>query len=63
MVRWMYRVVTMVVTLDQARALDALALHGTFAKAAAALHKQHTAVLYALRTLEAQTGLALLDRA
>ncbi len=59
----MYRVVTMVVTLDQARALDALALHGTFAKAAAALHKQHTAVLYALRTLEAQTGLALLDRA
>jgi DNA-binding transcriptional LysR family regulator len=50
------------VTLDQARALDALARHGTFAKAAAALHKQHTAVLYALKALEAQTGLALLDR-
>jgi DNA-binding transcriptional LysR family regulator len=50
------------VTLDQARALDALARHGTFAKAAAALHKQHTAVLYALKGLEAQTGLALLDR-
>ncbi len=52
----------MVVTLDQARALDALARCGTFAKAAAALRKQHTAVLYALRTLEEQTGLALLDR-
>lgn len=50
------------VTLDQARALDALARHGTFAKAAAALHKQHTAVLYALRTLETQTGVVLLDR-
>lgn len=53
----------MVVTLDQARALDALARHGTFARAAAALGKQHTAVLYALRALEAQTALALLDRA
>jgi DNA-binding transcriptional LysR family regulator len=54
--------VAMVVTLDQARALDALARHGTFAKAAAALRKQHTAVLYAVRTLETQTGLAILDR-
>ncbi len=52
----------MVVTLDQARALDALAREGTFAKAAESLRKRHTAVLYALRTLEAQTGLALLDR-
>lgn len=52
----------MTVTLDQARSLDALARHGTFAKAAASLHRQHTAVLYALRALEAQTGLALLDR-
>lgn len=50
------------VTLDQARALDALALHGTFAGAAAALHKRHTAVLYAIKTLEEQTDLALLDR-
>lgn len=50
------------VTLDQARALDALARHGTFAKAAAVLRKRHTAVLYALRTLEEQTGLVLLDR-
>ncbi len=62
MVRWDYHRGTMEVTLDQARALDALARHGTFAKAAAALHKQHTAVLYALKGLEAQTGLALLDR-
>ncbi|HSO33776.1 MAG TPA: LysR family transcriptional regulator [Labilithrix sp.] len=52
----------MTVTLDQARALDALARHGTFARAAAALQKRHTAVLYALKTLEEQTALALLDR-
>ena len=42
----------MALTLDQARALDALARHGTFARAAAALNKRHTAVLYAVRTLE-----------
>ncbi len=53
----------MAVTLEQARALDALARHGTFAKAASALRKRHTAVLYAVKTLEEQTGLALLDRA
>src|SRR5689334_17722029 len=50
------------VTLEQARALDALARHGTFAAAATALRKGHTAVLYALRTLEEQTELTLLDR-
>jgi DNA-binding transcriptional LysR family regulator len=50
------------VTLEQARALDALARHGTFARAASALGKRHTAVLYAVKTLEEQTGLALLDR-
>jgi DNA-binding transcriptional LysR family regulator len=50
------------ITLDQARALDALARHGTFARAAAALHKRHTAVLYAIKTLEEQTDLVLLDR-
>lgn len=50
------------VTLEQARALDALARHGTFAAAAQALHKGHTAVLYALRTLEEQSELTLLDR-
>ncbi|NVJ06148.1 LysR family transcriptional regulator [Myxococcus sp. AM001] len=50
------------VTLEQARALDALARHGTFTAAAEALRKGHTAVMYALRTLEAQTELTLLDR-
>lgn len=50
------------VTLEQARALDALARHGTFARAASALRKRHTAVLYALKTLEEQSGVVLLDR-
>ena len=61
-VRCGYHPCAMEVTLDQARALDALARHGTFAKAAAALRKQHTGVLYALRALEESTGLTLLDR-
>lgn len=50
------------ITLDQARALDALARHGTFAAAAAALRCGHTSVLYALRTLEDGLGFAVLDR-
>lgn len=50
------------ITLDQARALDAVARHGTFAKAATELHKVHTAVLYALRQLEGAVGLPLFDR-
>lgn len=50
------------VTLDQARAFDALARAGTFVGAAKRLHKAHTAVLYALKQLETQTGLTLLDR-
>jgi DNA-binding transcriptional LysR family regulator len=50
------------ITLDQARALDALERHGTLVRAAGALRKGHPAVLYALRQLESQTGLALLDR-
>jgi DNA-binding transcriptional LysR family regulator len=49
-------------TLEQARALDALAREGTFVAAARALKKSHTSVLYALRGLEAETGLKLLDR-
>lgn len=52
----------MPVTLEQARALDALARHGTFEGAALALHKGHTAVVYALRTMEEQLGVVLLDR-
>lgn len=58
----MHNVWAMAITLDQARALDALARAGTFVRAGAALHKRHTAVLYALRTLEEQTGVTLLDR-
>lgn len=54
--------VPMHVTLDQARALDAFARTGTFQAAAKELHKVHTAVLYALKQLEAQTGLELFDR-
>lgn len=50
------------VTLDQARALDAFARTGTFQAAANELHKVHTAVLYALKQLEVQTGLSLFDR-
>ncbi len=50
------------VTLEQARALDALARHGTLAKAAASLKKQHSALVYSLKQLELQTDLALLDR-
>ncbi len=54
--------IEMDVTLDQARALDALARHGTLQKAAASLRKGHTAILYALTRLEEETGLSLLDR-
>ena len=50
------------VTLEQARALDALARHGTLAAAAASLHKQHSALVYSLKQLEIQTDLELLDR-
>jgi DNA-binding transcriptional LysR family regulator/lysophospholipase L1-like esterase len=50
------------VTLEQARVLDALARHGTLQRAAAALGKGHSSVIYALKTLEDALGLALLDR-
>lgn len=50
------------VTLDQARTLDAFAREGTLQAAAKRLHKGHPAVLYALKHLEAQTGLTLFDR-
>jgi DNA-binding transcriptional LysR family regulator len=50
------------ITIEQARALDALARHGTFAAAAAALRRGHTSVLYALRTLEDALGFPVLDR-
>ena len=50
------------VTLDQARSLDALARHGTFAKAAAELRRGHTSVLHAVKTLEDMLGFTVLDR-
>ncbi len=50
------------ITLDQARALDALDRHGTLVRAVASLRKGHPALLYALRQLEDQAGLTLLDR-
>jgi DNA-binding transcriptional LysR family regulator len=52
----------MTVTLDQARALDALARHGTFARAAAALGRGHTSVLYQVRGLEHAVGFPVIDR-
>lgn len=50
------------VTLEQARTLDAFARAGTLQAAAKTLHKAHSAVLYALKQLETQTGLSLFDR-
>lgn len=50
------------ITLEQARALDALERTGTFAGAAAALGRGHSSVLYLLRTLEECLGFPLLDR-
>ncbi|MDP2269091.1 MAG: LysR family transcriptional regulator [Archangium sp.] len=50
------------ITLDQARTLDAFSREGTLQAAARKLHKGHPAVLYALKQLELQTGLALFDR-
>jgi DNA-binding transcriptional LysR family regulator len=50
------------VTLEQARVLDALARHGTLQRAATALGKGHSSVIYALKTLEDALGLKLLDR-
>lgn len=50
------------ISLDQARALDALDRRGTFAGAAKELRRGHTSVLYAIRTLEDALGFAVLDR-
>lgn len=55
-------IVGMHVTLDQARALQAFSHGGTLAAAARTLGRTHSAVLYSLKQLEAQTGLKLLDR-
>ncbi len=50
------------ITLDQAVAFDAVATLGTIQKAAKALHKGHSAILYSINTLEGQTGIQLFDR-
>ena len=50
------------ISLDQARALDALDRRGTFAAAAKELRRGHTSVLYAIKTLEDGLGFAVLDR-
>ncbi len=50
------------VTLDQAKAFEAVARTGTIQKAAAELHKGHSAVVYLLRALEDQCRLKLFDR-
>lgn len=50
------------VTLDQARALDAIAREGSYAKAARALGKAHSAVVYAVKGLEDAVGAAVFDR-
>lgn len=50
------------VSLEQARALVALAQHGTFTGAAQVLRRGHSSVLYLMRTLEDVLGVAVLDR-
>ena len=50
------------VSLDHAKAFVALAEHGTFAAAGAALGKPHTSIVYAIARLEEETSLRLLDR-
>ena len=58
----MYAVNSPDVSLDQIRALDALARTGTFAAAAQELRKGHTSVLYLVKTLEDSLGFSVLDR-
>ncbi len=48
--------------LDALQALIAVVQHGSFARAAAELHKAQSAVSYQVRKLEDQLGVALLDR-
>ena len=50
------------ITIEQARALDALDRRGTFVAAARELRRGHTSVLYAIKTLEEALGFAVLDR-
>ncbi len=50
------------ITLDQARALDAVGRLGSFSAAAVELKRVHTAVLYAVNQVEQAVGLAVVDR-
>lgn len=52
----------MQITLEQARAFDAVSRHGTWLGAARELGKVHTAVMHAVRGLEERTGLTLVER-
>ena len=58
----MHSVHSLGITIEQARALDALARRGTFVGAAAELRRGHTSVLYAIKTLEDVLGFPVLDR-
>ena len=52
----------MQITLDQLLALEAIVRTGSFARAAAELHRVPSAVSYLVRGLESATGLELFDR-
>lgn len=52
----------MKLTLDALEALDAIADKGSFAKAAAALHRVPSALTYTVHKLESDLGVALFDR-
>ncbi len=49
-------------SLDAIETLDAIDQHGSFAAAAASLHKAQSAVSYAVKQLEGVLGVALFDR-
>jgi DNA-binding transcriptional LysR family regulator len=49
-------------TLQQLQCFDAVATEGSFQAAAAKLHRTHPTVFAAVKNLEAQVGIALLDR-
>lgn len=52
----------MKISLDALETLDAIAEHGSFARAAEALHRVPSAVTYTVRKLEQDLALALFDR-
>ena len=53
---------TNLITLEEARTLDAIAKWKSFSLAAKDLRKGHSAVVYSLRSIERKTGLTLFDR-